>query len=119
MASQDLFQPHLLWFWFCAFISDSLVRVFKPLNICPPELTGTLGMIFTSSTPSWKDEYWKRAQQQLHILPRQLPSDLLLQAGTSQHPSVLSAFCACWGEKDSISSWPNDKEFGLKISPIY
>lgn len=66
MASQDLFQPHLLWF--CAFVSsDSLVRVFKLSNVCPAELTGSLGLTFTSSKPSWKDAYWERAQQQPSI----------------------------------------------------
>lgn len=67
MASQNLFQPHLLWF--CAFVPDSVVRVFKPLNVCPPELAESLGLTFTSSKPSWKDEYWERVQRQLNIPP--------------------------------------------------
>ena len=67
MASQDLFQTHLLWF--CAFVSDLLVRMFKLLNVCPAELTGSLRLTFTSSKPSGKDAYWERAQQQLSIPP--------------------------------------------------
>ena len=59
MASQDLFQPHSLWF--CALVSDSRVRVFKILNVCPAELTGSLGVTFASFKPSWKDVCQERA----------------------------------------------------------
>lgn len=115
MASQDLFQPHLRWF--CAFISDSLVRVFKPLNVCPAELTGSLGLTFASPKPSGKEAYQEStAAAEYSPLTASLPP--APQAGESRHPSVLNAFCVCWGGKDSISSWPNDKVFALKIPPI-
>lgn len=104
MASQDLFHPHLPWF--CAFVLDSLVRVFKLLNVCLAELTGSLGLTFTSSKPSWKDVYGEKAKQQLIIPASLLSSDLLLSQRITAC-SILNAFCASEGGKDSIRGWPD------------
>lgn len=76
--------------------------------------TEDLGLTFISSKPSWKDMYWDRVQQQLIVPSQQLSSSLLFSQRTHH---ILNAFCACGGEKASISSWPNEKVLSHKIPP--
>lgn len=102
MASQDLFQHHLLWF--CAFVSsDSLVRVFKLLNVCPAELTGSLGLTFTSSKTFLERCVLGESAAAAEYSPLTAFLQPAPQSGESQHPSILSAFCAV-GERRTASA---------------
>lgn len=104
MASQDPFQPHLLWF--CAFVSDSLLN-WQEVWGWPLHSLNLLGKMRNGrkrSSSSWVFP--------LDSFPPTCSS------GEVQHHSVLNAFCACGGENDSISGWPNDKVFGLKIPTL-